>query len=341
MPNRYQKAKFKFITRRYGLHLIRISTHDSLYKKNAVYCATTNRGKSLVKELNTRSLGKTLPQEKFFSYVRKLKTSKYPNTPRWLKTRTGEYSVNWHGRPYYMTEWISGRKITDDVHDYESLGRALAHLHNLRKVQHTPTPAYTHQRIKDFKHQGHLFHRQLKGFQQKKTTSSRWFDRFGESCVRLTHEAWRIIDDPDVKRILLKERWHPALIHGDVTIPNIVIHSGRLFLIDWDCLRTGSKYYEVVKTLSNTTYYNPVLMDAFLQGYEEVRPFKSPERLLISALFRLPREAWNVARKIGSGRSDQGLKLLGVTWYDRLDAIRHLDEWAKEGSIISASEHQI
>ncbi len=329
MPNRYQKAKFRSITKRYGLHLVRITTHDSLYKKNAVYCATTNKGKSLVKALNTKSLGKTLPQEKFFAYVRKLKTSKYPYTPRWLKTRSGRYSVKWHGSAYYMTEWITGRKISDDVHDYETLGRALAHLHNLLKDHHKPTPSYTYERIKEFKRQGHLFHQQLKDIQKKKTTPSRWFERYGDSCVQLTHEAWRIIDDPHVKRILLREQWHPALVHGDVTIPNIVIHSRGLFLIDWDCLRTESKYYEVAKTLSNTTYYKPVLMDAFLQGYEAIRSLNSSERLLICALFRLPREAWHVARKIGSGRSHKELTLLAATWYDRLNAIRHLDEWAK------------
>ena len=328
MPSRYQKAKLKSITRRYGLHLIHITTHDSLYKKNAVYCAKTNKGKSLVKALNTKCQGATLPQAKFFSYVRKLTASKYPYTPRWLKTRTGRYSVNFRGKAYYMTEWIKGRKI-DDVHDYESLGKALAHLHKLRKVQQPPTASYTLQRIKEFKREGHLFRVQLKNVQRKKTTPTKWFDKYGESCVHLTNDAWRIIDDPRVKRILVKERRHPALIHGDVTIPNIVIHSRGLVLIDWDCLRTGSKYYEVAKTLSNTTYYKPVLMDAFLHGYESISPLKSSERLLISALFRLPREAWHVARRIGSGRTHKGLTLLGETWHDRLNAIRHLDEWAK------------
>jgi Ser/Thr protein kinase RdoA (MazF antagonist) len=123
---------------------------------------------------------------------------------------------------------------------------------------------------------------------------------------------------------------HPALIHGDVTRPNIIINSKGLFLIDWDCLRMGSTYNEIVKTLSNTTYYNPILINALLRGYEEIKPLKSAERLLISALFRLPREAWGAARNIARGRGHRSFRVLEQTWEQRLIAIRCLDEWARQ-----------
>lgn len=330
MPNRYQKNKFRTITKQYGLRLVRVKTHDSLYKKNAVYCATTNKGKFLVKALKTRSLGRSLPKEQFFSYIRKLKTTKYPYAPKWRKTKGGKYSVNWHMNPYYITEWVTGRSIVKDVQDYESLGRALARLHSIRKVHHTPTPPYTQQRINSFKLQSHYFRKHLISVQRKSTSSSRWFEKNGERCVQLANDAWSMLHDPQVKHILIRERRHPTLTHGDVTIPNIVIHARGLVLIDWDSLRPGSMYYEIAKTLSNTTHYKPYLIDAFLQGYEATRPLRTPERLLISALFRLPREAWSAARKVNSGRNPRDLTLLAESWNDRMHAIYHLDEWARK-----------
>lgn len=274
-------------------------------------------------------MGKDLPKKEFFSYVGKLKESHYPYAPQWLKTKSGKFLVSWHGRPYYMTEWVTGRGLNREPEDYVSLGKALGHLHKLRRIHRTPTPLYTQQRIKTFKAQSHLFQQHLNYIRNKNNESSRWLEKHGEHCVQLSNEAWGIFQDPKVRRLLAREKRHPTLVHGDVTIPNIVIHHRGLVLIDWDCLRTESMYYEVAKTLANTTAFKPTLIDGFLQGYESIRPLKSSERLLISALFRFPREAWNVARKTATGRSYHELDILDQTWSDRLNAINHLDKWAK------------
>ncbi|MDT2241959.1 phosphotransferase [Paenibacillus larvae] len=78
---------------------------------------------------------------------------------------------------------------------------------------------------------------------------------------------------------------HPALIHGDVTLPNIIIHPSRPFLIDWDLLRMGSTYYETAKTLLNTTNFDPANISALIKGYEQIKGLTPAERLLISAFF--------------------------------------------------------
>ena len=146
----------------------------------------------------------------------------------------------------------------------------------------------------------------------------------------MAKEAWEIFRESEVKQIISEEINYPSLIHGDVTIPNIIINPNGMFLIDWDCLRMGSTYNEIAKTLLNTTYYNPIHIEALLRGYEEIKPFKSAERLLISALFRLPREAWSEARNIVWGRGQHGFRLLEQTWDERLNAIRWMDEWVRK-----------
>lgn len=330
MLNRYQHAKFRSITNRYGLHLHHVKTHDSLYKKNAVYCASTDKGRFLIKALYIRKLDQKLTKEQLFSYINKLKRARYPNCPRWLTTRSGKHSVNSNGKPYYMTEWITGRSLQADVQDYEALGRALANLHTLYKYDRANMSSCTKNQIKNFQIQGRLFQLHLRKIRSQSTVPKRWFKKHGDQCIHLAREAWGMMSTPEVKHIIADERNHPALIHGDVTIPNIVINSRGLFLVDWDCLRKGSIYYEIAKTLSNTTQYNPVLMYALLRAYVEIHPLNSAERRLISAFFRLPREAWVEAQKISRGRSHRGLTLLALTWEDRLNAIARLDEWARE-----------
>jgi Ser/Thr protein kinase RdoA (MazF antagonist) len=334
MENRYHKARLIDIAKRFGLHIYHIKSYDSLYKKNAVYRVSTNKGKFLIKAFHTRTLDTKLTNKQqcaqVSSYVKKLKDCRYPNVPNWLTTNSGRHFVNKNGNLYYMTEWIEGHRLQNDIKEYEALGRALANLHTICKDNRTSKFSFTKRQIKLFNHEDRLFRLRLTSIRKKKTIAKRWFRKHGDRCSELANEAWKIIGTPEVKQIISKERKHPALIHGDVTIPNIVFNSSGMFLIDWDCLRMGSTYNEIAKTLSNTTYYNPVHIDALLRGYNEIKPLNSAERLLISALFRLPREAWSEAKKIVLNRSHRGFRVLEQTWNDRMNAICWLDEWARQ-----------
>jgi Ser/Thr protein kinase RdoA (MazF antagonist) len=331
--NRYPKARFLDIVKQYGLQLYHIKPYDSLYKKNAVFRASTNRGKFLIKAIHRRTFDTKLTREQqsdqLSLYIKKLKASKYPNYASWLTTNSGRYYMKKNGRPYYMTEWIKGRSLQNNAQDYEALGRALAKLHTLYKDRHSSkSSSFTKGQIKLFKLQERLFRHRLKIISRKKKSAKKWFQGHGDRCRTLSNEAWHIFRTPVVKKILSEEINHPALIHGDVTFPNIIINSSGLFLIDWDSLRMGSTYNEIAKTLLNTTNYNPVHIEALLRGYEEFKPLKSAERLLISGLFRLPREAWSGARNIVLGSGYRGFRLLKQTWDERLKAISWLDDWA-------------
>jgi Ser/Thr protein kinase RdoA (MazF antagonist) len=333
VEDRHLKARFESIANQYGLQLYRIKPYDSLYKKNAVYRASTNKGEFLIKAFHIRTFGTKLTKKQqtiqVASYIKKLKNRRYPNVVNWLTTHSGRYYVYKNGSPYYMTDWIEGRSLQNNVEDYEALGRAVANLHTICKDYLSSMSSFTIKRIKLFKLQDHLFRLRLKVIKRKKTLANKWFQEHGDRCSALAKEAWQILRTPKVKEIMSEENKHPALIHGDVTFPNIIINSNGLFLIDWDNLRMGSTYNEIAKTLSNTTCFNPIHIDALLRGYEAIKPLNWAERLLISALFRLPREAWREARNITFGRSNRGFPVLEQSWNERLNAIRWLDEWAR------------
>ncbi|MCE5171205.1 aminoglycoside phosphotransferase family protein [Paenibacillus profundus] len=331
MANRFHKARFKTIVRNYGLQLHNVKSYASLYKPNAAFRVSTDEGDFLIKPFYRRKIGNKLTTKqqivRLSSYIQKLKEHGYPHLPNWLVTKSGGYWVTQSGRPYYMMEWVEGGQLQSEQ-DYENLGSALATLHNICKGSLPPMSRCTRNQTKLFKMQDILFRRRLPTIRKRKG-AGKWFNEHGGHCIKLANEAWGAIDAPEPKHIMEEEINHPALIHGDVTSPNVIIHSNGLFLIDWDQLRIDSTYYEIVKTLLNTTNYNQVQIDALLRGYEQLKPLIPAERVLVSSLFRLPVEAWIAARGIASGRGSRVFRLLERTWDARLSAIQWMDEWAR------------
>ncbi|GMX65826.1 hypothetical protein Elgi_50970 [Paenibacillus elgii] len=332
MAQRTFKTRYRLLARRYGLQIKRIIPYHSLYKRNAAYRATTDRGDFLLKPFcPSRILRQRTPKqqiERISSHIRTLQEAAYPHLPKWLTTSTGRYWTSYRGKPYYFTEWIKGRELQNDVQDYDTLGKALARLHNVTPNSRLPMSCFTLQEAAVLKRQDALFRRQLVRFKRQ----GLWFRKHGAECIALADEAWRIMETPEIQRLLLMEHEQPALIHGDVTFPNVIIRPDRLFLIDWDRVRMGSIYQEVARTLLNTTLFEPLLMEALLCGYEQFKPLRPEERLLISALFRLPREAWSSAKGIALGRSRNVSRLVTRTWGRRLNAVVWMEGWAGAAS---------
>lgn len=134
---------------------------------------------------------------------------------------------------------------------------------------------------------------------------------------------------PEIIDLLEKERARPSLIHSDITTANVMISDdGRLFIIDWDRIKLGSIYAEVATALMNTTNFNPLFIHSLLKGYEELHPLDRNERKLISALYRLPREAWQAARFPHRPGSRGMLAAMEQTWPLRLKSMDVVDEWA-------------
>ena len=333
MSNGCDITKLKSIVLQYGLTLKSVQPYDSHYKRAAAYCALTDQGQYLIKPFYGRTKNTRLtPKEqivKISSYVRKLQKIGYPHMPKWLSNNSGSYWVSRHGRPYYMTKWIEGRKLQTEEQDYHSLGRALASLHSINIHGMVARPRVTMNLINGFKKRHYLFQHRLTDLKQDKRDGY-WFKVNGDKCITLCNDALSILENPLVNKILSEEKYQPAtLIHGDVTFPNIIIQTNTLFLIDWDMICVGSTYYEVAKTLANLSHFNPSLIQALLKGYEEIKPLLPEERLLIRALFGFPREAWMTANVLKFHGNRTILHVLKQTWDARLDAVQWMDQWAR------------
>jgi len=319
---------FRRLARSYDLQIQRLESYDSVYRKNVAFRAVTEQGDYLIKPYVKPLIAPERHMRQLTKSIGHLIALNYPQMPKWRLTKRGAIWKVYKGKRYYVTEWVEGRELVIEQ-DYEELGKSVAHLHAITKGLPDGDIGInsTRARVKLLKLHYDLFNQQLERVKLRRDSIGRWFRRHGGHCQELTEEAWARIRNHDMKPLWREERQAPSIIHGDVTTPNVVICPHGLYLVDWDRSGWGSTYEELVKLLLNTTNYQIPMMDAVLRGYEFIKPLQPLERILISALYRIPREALYVTPSIAGGRYSPTFTILKETWKDRLNAIRWIDEW--------------
>jgi Ser/Thr protein kinase RdoA (MazF antagonist) len=310
------------ILQQYGLCTYKIHACSSLYKKKAAYRVLTDKGSFLLKPYR----GQQRLLNRVCSRLAWLLKHSFDSMPQWLITVNGKHWITKNRRLYYITEWIDGTQLGEDVQDYERLGEVLARLHLISRRRSSVRPSFSKMEINRFRKRHRTFARHLRAIQMKRNESDCWFRERGDQCLSLAEEAWKTLKRHDVRRMLRKEI--PSIIHGDVTSPNVIVHRDGIYLVDWERARRGSAYYEVAKTLNNVAAFSVPYMKALLDGYEKHYPLIPEERLIIASLCRLPREAWIAADQIRSGIHTDMFNVLKETWPKRMEAIRWLDGWA-------------
>jgi Ser/Thr protein kinase RdoA (MazF antagonist) len=321
------------VAKPFGIRIHHVRSLSSLYRANVAYRASTDQGDLLIKPFQPRKSRNTAARQmdRMLSCVRLLKDRSYPHMPQWMATRNGRLGVRVSGRPYYVTEWIEGRTMADEP-DYVLLGQALAKLHSIGSSAPETSRASTARQFRLLLSGAARFRRLLPRLCRRSGSAGHWYRKYGKKCVRLSREARHLVRGTLIRELGPQENRQPVLVHGDVTLPNILVSPKGLMLIDWDTLQPGSAYFEAVKTLTNTTGFDPGKMGAFLTGYEEVRPLQRSERILIAALFRFPREVWYAADETASGNKGSFFPIVKATWQDRLRAVRWLDAWSHVNS---------
>ncbi|QDY86177.1 aminoglycoside phosphotransferase family protein [Paenibacillus polymyxa] len=335
MAKSYTKAQIRKITRRFGLIPLKSSLVSSLYRKNAVIQVKTKKGIYALKPFSRSKVvySNTIQQmERVASYIRLLKKRKYTYMPTWLPTHSGKLWTLDQGTPFYVSQWIKGRGL-ETADDYEKLGLALATLHATSTGLHWTekgTPPPTIQQLRIWKNQDRLFQKKMTKVSHQDKKYRNWYNTHGKDCNRLSRRAWKDLQDASIIRLLRVERRHPSLIHGDITIPNVIISDdGQLKIIDWDRVKIGSVYADLAKALMNTTQFNPEFVQSLLKGYQKRKPLSRTERKIVTALYKLPREAWHASRHPNRSRDREILDNWDQSWPLRLQIIHILQEWTR------------
>ncbi|MDR0268018.1 aminoglycoside phosphotransferase family protein [Paenibacillus sp.] len=332
MADTYNSTQIRRITRQFGLNMLESTPIASFYRPNAVIQVQTDAGTYALKPFRRSPLlrsNTTKQMNTAAGYVKLLMNSGYRYMPKWLPAHSGALWILSRGKPFYATEWIQGRQL-ETTEDFEQLGLALAVLHTTPTERSRTKSSPTLEQIQVCKTQDRLFRKKM-ARASKSEWFNQWVSKHGRTCKSLTDRAWDDLASSSMVKLMKQERAHPALIHNDVTSPNVIISDdGRLFIIDWDRIQIGSTYLDTVKTITNTTQFNPYFIQSFLKGYEECRPLRRDERKLIAILYRLPREAWSAFQYQDHARSRELLRIISQTWSMRLRAMELLAGWSDQ-----------
>ncbi|WP_246358488.1 phosphotransferase, partial [Paenibacillus phytorum] len=263
------------IAHSYGFYIRKIRPYPSQFKNIAAFRISTDKGNYMIKPF----IGSRDRLFQLSSYASRLRRKGFHGMPKWLKTLSGKHWVKKRGKLYYVTEWIDGRDILSNKEELAKLGAVLAKLHSVsRSFGLAPR---SDSLVRELRKSHAAFCSRLKVLRRKSSKAGKWFQDRGDQCMKL---GWDALDSLKAERIrsrLQKESRHPPLVHGDVTIPNALKSKERIYLIDWDAMRPGSAYLDLVVALTNTTEFNLPNMAAFLSGYEQVRPLTRSEKKLI------------------------------------------------------------
>ncbi|MEW9702262.1 phosphotransferase [Paenibacillus sp. SI8] len=315
---------FNSIVMQYGMRSLKIEACRTLYRKEAAYHVVTDKGDVLLKPFK----GAKARLDRVHAYMVWLKKHHFTNMPQWHTTNNRKHWVRHKGQLFYISDWIEGSKLEGNEEDYVRLGEALGRLHQISRGKALLSPSYTKRKIRFFQQEYRLFRRHLRAVRKEKHAAGRWFKMYGDPCIRLAEEAWSTLRRPDIQSVLRCER--SSLLHGDVTIPNVIVNEKEVYLVDWEFTGRGSAYYELAKTLNNVTHCSATYMNALLVGYERIRPLAQEERQIIAAFFRLPREAWIAARQSRGGVRSAVFQGLKDSWSQRIDVIQWMDTWAQQ-----------
>lgn len=305
----------------YGIRIERLSPCHSLYATNVAFRIQTPRRTVLIKPFR----GTELKLSRLFRQLRELQRHNYRYAPTWLVTKAHRPWVRKGQTLFYATEWVEGNVISQRDEELMGLGAALAQLHSISRRINTKRPPLRN--VQSLQDQARRFRRSLPILETRTDEIGRWFQANGQTCKRLSEEAWEILKRARVASVLRRKLKEAEWIHGDVTRLNVIASDKGIKLIDWDGMREGCALLELAKALANTTNFSPSSMQSVLRGYETHLPLCAEEKQIIQAFFRLPREAWIVAHKLSAHRSKPGFTLLANTWSSRLEAIAWLDKW--------------
>jgi Ser/Thr protein kinase RdoA (MazF antagonist) len=320
MNHQPSESDIRSVMKHYGYHVQSTSSCSSVYKKVAAYKAVTDGGTFLVKPF----AGTEGELSRIAANMRLLKRQRFEQMPAWLKTKHGERYVRYKDRLFYATEWIEGNMLGGlaDHADYQALGQTLAELHGIVKKDRRKSF-----HIDKLIRQHRLFASKQSKLSRDGSDMGRWFREHGAACVRLGNEANQTLQINGINRQLRKAG--SVIIHGDVTRPNVIVNDSRLYLIDWENVQYGSAYLELVKAITNTSFFALGPIQKVLEGYNAQNRLSSIEKKIVAALFRYPREAWHVGLRTGRSKKNSTFESLKISWNSRLHAIKWLDDWAK------------
>jgi Ser/Thr protein kinase RdoA (MazF antagonist) len=313
----------------YRIKVANVRRFPSVYHQCAAFCVQTETGDTVLLKPVWRSDDF---MERLQERLEQLRRSGYHDAPEIVLNQYGKWITHLNKKQYYAVEWVPGQPMHSASPRTYSLGQCLANLHQAPcsgeyQMNHKRDP------LDDWTQKVRRSSLYLRRSGRQTGSAAAWFKQHGEECNRMGQQALKILNSPGVRQAFAEGYQTPSWLHGDVTCPNVIQQDDETVrLIDWELLCVGHPLYELTKALANTTHFERKAMTSLLAGYTSIRSLSQPERDVLRAWFRFPREAWDASRKIAQGESPTVFDILRDTWVQRKRAIRMIDDWAAQTS---------
>jgi Ser/Thr protein kinase RdoA (MazF antagonist) len=213
--------------------------------------------------------------------------------PRIVPTRNGSMWMMRKGKPYMITNWVSGRSPDFDVRsEWKKALRTLAafHLHAEGAGFGDIPPgrdrfASLQNAIADYR---------------SVLTESAWIgDR--QTFTSLCDEAIRYLADPRSLEAIHREMSAQSFVHGDYNYPNLVLdRHNTLHLIDFENTSLQVRMTDLVHILQRNFAWNSDETLRWIEYYDRIRPLSGGDRHLLFALLHVP---YPLIRAIRMGKS--------------------------------------
>ncbi|EPZ48264.1 MULTISPECIES: aminoglycoside phosphotransferase family protein [Alicyclobacillus] len=297
----------------YGLLVTQMSWHDSLYLKRVAAKVETSSGLLKLK----RYTGSEQALRQYYRRYLALARTGFKGLPRWYRTAEGKPYVAVQDELFYLIDWIEGRPFRLSSTDARRLGEALAEMHRVRP----DTAGFRKPRWRDQLRQVTQARRLLRGgIAERLPKDAR---RFIEQQESLLDETFRhVADSLTVRHRLLKS----GVVHGDVTLPNILFVDHRARFIDWERLNVGFPLEELAKAAMNTCHFSILHVEHLLTGYD-YDLLDHDQKEIFSTFFEIPREVVYLLLRASRGHSTKHDASMWTfvrdTWDARMALIRH------------------
>lgn len=297
----------------YGVTVIDLSWYDSLYLKRVAAKLECADGWRKLK----RYAGTEEALLRLYKKHQALVGAHLSGLPKWYATRAGKPYLKYGGELYYLIDWINGRTFQHSESDARSLGHTLATIHKTRPDLKAFRHPYWRARLRPSMNASRLLD---KGISRRLPANARHFvEREGDDIQKTLQRSFHRLHS-------LHKHLRSGVVHGDVTVPNVLFVGKQAHLIDWERVDLGFPIEELAKTAMNTCHFSVSLVEQLLSGYGYHR-FHRHEQALFSAFLEIPREVVHLLQRAANsgtkGKDEAQWDFIIATWEKRRELHRH------------------
>ncbi|WAH35750.1 aminoglycoside phosphotransferase family protein [Alicyclobacillus dauci] len=298
----------------YNLDVTDVSWHDSLYTSHVAARVKTRQGTFKLKRYSNRFL--TLKQ--LYGRYQTLSSLRILGVPKWHLTTDGAPSTLYRSKAYYLVDWVEGRSFQHSYDDAMALGLLLREVHVGTRSKEFQIPTLQH-RLRPIMNAKEILRRHR--YRNLPVQVDRFLQRESSFLQATMTRSVRTLTS-------LAGELEPKIVHGDVTIPNVLYQGKKAILIDWERVSLGYAMEELAKTAMNTCNLSTGLADHLLQGYGW-DAISEPMQTAFRAFLQIPREViyllhLSVRKPAGDAERAQW-QLIMQTWRDRKAFFAHYE----------------